>query len=71
VVQIKRPHVLRFREALQEMPLRRSGKLLAATLPQLVEWSKEHASVQKVSAETINKLLGGVQAVCLWARKTG
>jgi hypothetical protein len=49
VVQIKRPHVLRFREALQEMPLRRSGKLLAATLPQLVEWSKEHASVQSGS----------------------
>jgi integrase len=71
VVQIKRPHVLRFREALQEMPLRRSGKLLAATLPQLVEWSKEHASVQKVSAETVNKLLGGVQAVCLWARNNG
>jgi hypothetical protein len=71
VAQIKRPHVLRFREALQEMPLRRRGKLLAATLPELVEWSKEHASVQKVSAETVNKLLGGVQAVCVWARNNG
>jgi hypothetical protein len=71
VVQIKRAHVLRFREALQEMPLRRSGKLLAATLPQLVEWSQEHCGVQKVSAETVNKLLGGVQAVCLWARNNG
>jgi integrase len=46
------------------MPLRRRGKLLAATLPELVEWSKERTSVQKVSAE---KLLGGVQAVCVWA----
>ena len=71
VAQIKRPHVLRFREALQEMPLRRSGKLLAATLPELVEWSKEHTSVQKVSAETVNKLLGGAQAVCVWARNNG
>ena len=71
VAQIKRPHVLQFREALQEMPLRRSGKLLRATLPELVEWSKEHASVEKVSAETVNKLLGGVQAVCLWARNNG
>jgi len=71
VVQIKRPHVLQFREALQEMPLRRSGKLLTATLPELVDWSKEHTSDQKVSAETVNKLLGGVQAVCLWARNNG
>jgi integrase len=37
----------------------------------LVEWSKEHTSVQKVSAETVNKLLGGVQAVCVWARNNG
>ncbi len=71
VAQIKRPHVLQFREALQEMPLRRSGKLLRATLPELVEWSKELTSLPKVSAETVNKLLGSVQAVCLWARNTG
>jgi integrase len=71
VAQIKRPHVLRFREALQEMPLRRSGKLLTAPLPELVEWSKEHPGVPKVSAETVNKLLGGVQAVCVWARGNG
>jgi hypothetical protein len=63
VAQIKRPHVLRFREALQEVPLRRRGKHLAATLSELVEWWKEHTSVQKASAETVNKLLGGVQAV--------
>jgi integrase len=71
VAQIKRPYVLQFREALQEMPRRRSGKLLTATLPELVEWSKEQTSVEKVSAETVNKLLGGVQAVCLWARNNG
>jgi hypothetical protein len=71
VAQIRRPHVLRFREALQEMPLRRSGKLLTATLPELVEWSKEHTGVPKVSAETVNKLLGGVQAVCVWAWNNG
>src|SRR5215813_13077931 len=67
VVQIKRPHVLRFREALQEMPLWRSGKLRTSTLPELVAWSKEHPTVKKVSAQTVNKLLGDVQAVCVWA----
>ena len=73
VAQIKRPHVLRFREALQEMPLWRSGKLRTATLPELVAWSKEppHSTAQKVSAQTVNKLLGSVQAVCVWARNNG
>jgi integrase len=71
VVHIKRTHVLRFREALQEMPRRRSGKLRGATLPELVEWSKDHPGVSKVSAETVNKLLGAVQAVGLWARDNG
>jgi integrase len=71
VARIKRPHVLRFREALQEMPLRRTGKLRTATLPELVEWSKEHTSVQRVSAETVNVMLGSVQAVSVWAQNNG
>src|SRR5262249_34152809 len=71
VAQIKRPHVLQFREALQQMPQRRSGKLITATLPDLVEWSREHTGVPKVSAETVNKLLGSVQAVCVWAWNNG
>jgi integrase len=72
VARIKRPHVLRFREALQEMPLRRTGKLRTATLPELVEWSKEHRTgVQRVSAETVNVMLGSVQAVCVWAQNNG
>src|SRR5260370_31467004 len=53
------------------MPFRRSERLSTATLPELVEWSKEHTGAQKGSAETVNKLLGGVQAVCVWARNNG
>jgi integrase len=71
VVKITRRHVLRLREALQELPVRRSGKLLNATLPQLVEWSQQHPKAPKVSNATVNKLLGGVQAVTLWARDNG
>ena len=71
VVKITRRHVLRLREALQELPVRRSGKLLNATLPQLVEWSQQHPRAPKVSNATVNKLLGGVQAVTLWARDNG
>jgi hypothetical protein len=44
------------------------GKLRTATLPELVEWSKEHTSVQTVSAETVNVMLGSVQAVSVWAQ---
>ncbi|HSR76228.1 MAG TPA: DUF6538 domain-containing protein, partial [Xanthobacteraceae bacterium] len=71
VVKITRRHVLQLREALQELPVRRAGKLRNAGLPELVEWSKEHPRAQKVSAATVNKLLGGVQAVGLWARDNG
>jgi hypothetical protein len=39
VVQINRRHVREFRDAAQFVPTGRSGKLLKATLPQLVEYS--------------------------------
>ena len=71
VVKITRRHVLQFREALQDLPVRRSGKVRNATLPQLVEWSKHHPRAPRVSNATVNKLLGGVQAVALWARDNG
>src|SRR5262249_43974472 len=38
VEKIARKHVREFREALQELPVRRAGKLQRATLPELVEW---------------------------------
>jgi hypothetical protein len=63
VVQIRKSHARLFREALQEVPQRRTGKLLRAPLPELVQWGREHPSVQKITAGTVNKLLGAVQAV--------
>jgi integrase len=71
VVKITRRHVLQLREALQEIPVRRTGKLRNTGLPELVEWSKQHPKAPKVSNATVNKLLGGVQAVALWARDNG
>jgi hypothetical protein len=71
VEKIARKHVREFREALQELPVRRSGKLQRAKLPELVEWSKQHPGARRVSAATVNKLLGGVQAVVVWARDNG
>jgi integrase len=68
---ITRRHVLAFREALQQMPLRRSGPLRTASLPELVEWSKKHLGEAKASAETVNKLLGAVGAIAQWGRDNG
>jgi integrase len=48
-----------------------TGKLRNAGLPDLVAWSQHHPRAQKVSNATVNKLLGGVQAVGLWARDNG
>jgi integrase len=70
VAQIKRSHARTFREALQEVPRQRSGELVNASLPELVQWSSKH-KVAKITAGTINKLFGAVQTVAVWARDNG
>jgi len=71
IADLKRSHVREFREALQQMPVRRTGSLRTAVLPELVEWSRRHSGAKKISPATVNKLLGGVQAVAIWGRDNG
>ena len=71
VVQIKRNHGRQFREALQEVPARRSGKLLNASLPELAQWGHEQPDVPKITAGTVNKHLTAVQAIANWALDNG
>ena len=70
VGQIRKSHAREYREALRDVPIKRfrTGKLRQATLPELAEWGREHPEAPKIAASTINKLLGGVQAVRRWAR---
>jgi integrase len=71
VVQINRGHVREFRDAAQLVPIRRSGKLLKATLPQLVEYSRAHRDAPRIKAATVNKWLNCLGAVLNWSRKNG
>jgi integrase len=71
VASIGRRHARTFVEALQDVPRKRTGKLLEAKLPELAEWGREHPAAQRLSEGTINKLVGGVQAVSVWARDNG
>jgi integrase len=71
IARITRKHVREFREALQQMPKRRKGALIKATLPELLKWGNDNPEAEKVSPATINKLLGGVQAVAVWGRDNG
>lgn len=71
LLEINRGHVRQYREALQRMPVRRKGALRDATLPELVEWMSNHPDNDTISAATVNKLLGAVQAVCVWGRDNG
>jgi integrase len=71
VAIIKRRHALEFREAIQLVPRHRGGALRNATLPELVEWAKKHPDAPRVAAGTINKQLGALQAVCMWAHMNG
>jgi integrase len=71
VFQIKRSHARAYREALQQIPRHRAGPLLKAPLHQVIEWAKENPTAPKVSAATVNKLIGGVQATLIWAHDKG
>src|SRR6516165_4546915 len=71
IAQIKRSHARQFREALQDVPRHRSGELLHMPLPELTAWGRKHPEAQKIATSTLNKLLGGVQTVALWARDKG
>lgn len=71
VVAIKKSHARLYREALQEVPRRRSGELLKASLPELSAWGRKHPDAPKVSPGTVNKQLGAVQAVAVWGADNG
>jgi hypothetical protein len=71
LAQINRGHVRAFRDAAQLVPARRSGKLLKATLPELVEYSRAHPDAPRIKAATINKWLNCLGAVLNWSRKNG
>lgn len=71
VAEIKKRHALEYRKALQDVPRHRTGDLLRATLPAQAEWGREHPEAVKLNAATINKQLGAVQSVCVWAHDNG
>lgn len=71
VVNIKRSHAPQYRETLQDVPKHRQGDLLKSSLPELAEWGRKHPDAVRLSEGTINKLLGGVQAIAVWARDQG
>lgn len=71
IADIKRSHASQFREALRQVPKRRKGTLLKAGLLELRKFGEEHPSAPKVSAATVNKQLGAVQAIVSWAYTNG
>jgi len=71
ILEIKRSHARTFREALQLVPKARKGSLLKASLPELSEYGRAHPTVTKVSAGTVNKQLGAVQAIAGWGYHNG
>jgi hypothetical protein len=53
VASINRKHVREFREAAQQVPKHRSGKLKGATLRELVEWSRKRPERERVAASSL------------------
>lgn len=71
VASIKKKHALEYRSALQDVPRLRKGALLMAPLPVQAAWGREHPDEPKLNAATINKQLGAVQSICVWASDNG
>lgn len=71
VAAIKKRHALEYRAALQDDPRHRTGDLLKATLPERAAYGREHPEAPRITAATINKQLGGMQAICVWANDNG
>jgi integrase len=71
VAAIKKAHALEFRKALQDLPRHRTGDVLRSTFPAQVAWGREHPEEPKITAATINKQLGAVQSICIWANDSG
>ncbi|WP_271583115.1 site-specific integrase [Bradyrhizobium sp. CCBAU 45389] len=71
VASIKKAHALEYRKALQDVPRHRTGDLLRATLPAQAAWGREHPEELRITAATINKQLGAVQSICIWASDNG
>jgi integrase len=71
VAAITKPHARTFREHLQDIPRQRTGDLLKAPLPVLAEYGRAHPDVPKITTTTVNKLMGGLQAISVWARDQG
>ena len=63
MADIKRSHARVFRDELRLVPKTRKGALLKAGLQELSQWGRERPSAPKVSAVTVNKQLGAVQAI--------
>jgi pimeloyl-ACP methyl ester carboxylesterase len=71
VSDMRRNHAREFREALQLVPRHRAKSLKNLSLPQLAAWGEKHPDAPKIAAPTINKLIGGVQAVAIWGHDKG
>jgi integrase len=71
VAAIKKSHARLYREALQDVPQRRAGELLKASLPELSAWGRKHPEAPKVAPGTVNKQFGAVQAIAGWGYANG
>ncbi|KWT64849.1 hypothetical protein APY04_3089 [Hyphomicrobium sulfonivorans] len=71
IEDIRRSHVREYREALQMIPVRRSGPLRNAKLPELVKWATERPAAPRLQPSSVNKLLGGMQAIVVWGYDNG
>jgi hypothetical protein len=58
--RITRDHARRFREALQGLPSKPTRKHTKMTMPDLIEWRREHPGEPHMANASVNKYIGGM-----------
>jgi hypothetical protein len=68
IAHITKRHVREYKDAMLRLPVRASGPLRKMTVPQQLEYMREHPEIQTLSPRTVNdRALGAISAVLGWA----
>jgi integrase len=70
-INITRPMVRQFKEALQKLPARPPHKLAGKPITEVLKWAAANPPEQHLSPGAVNKDLGSISAVLAWSHKNG
>lgn len=72
LTEITKTHVREFKDAMLKFPSRRTKRLLAMNVPEIIKYADKHPEVARLSPRTVNdKAMGAIGAVLSYASRNG